>query len=104
LNKNVFINDNWQAHSGEKLGTIKETLIQSYADKTSNFFSRTYSQQLESYKNGLSEAKKSLEDVQRKVRETESMIAAKDKIINDLRLQVCIELVLIGKCRRSISS
>jgi hypothetical protein len=59
---------------------------------------------LESYKNGLSEAKKSLEDVQRKVRETESMIAAKDKIINDLRLQVSIELVLIGKCRGSISS
>ena len=48
---------------------------------------------MDSYKSGLAEAKKSLDDVQKKVRELESMLSAKDRIINDLRLQV--------KCRSS---
>jgi len=43
---------------------------------------------VESYKSGLADAKKALEDAQKKVRDAESMIAAKDRIINDLRLQV----------------
>jgi cell division protein FtsL len=43
---------------------------------------------VDSYKSGLAEAKKSLEDVQKKVRDLESMLSAKDRIINDLRLQV----------------
>ena len=40
---------------------------------------------MESYKSGLSDAKKSLEDAQKKIREVESLLVAKDKIINDLR-------------------
>ena len=53
-----------------------------------HFSSRTYSQQVDSYKSGLADAKKSLEEAQKKVREVESLLSAKDKIINDLRLQV----------------
>ena len=43
---------------------------------------------MDSYKTGLADAKKSLEEAQKKVREVESLLSAKDKIINDLRLQV----------------
>ncbi len=49
---------------------------------------KSYYQKLESYKRSLAEARKSQDEAQRKVRDCESMLSAKDKIINDLRLQV----------------
>jgi hypothetical protein len=62
------------------------------------YFCRTYSQQVDSYKKGLADAKQSLEAAQKKAREAEALLAAKDKIINDLRLQVAKNFVRMFFC------
>ena len=43
---------------------------------------------IDSNKSKLSEARKLIDELKKKSRESESMVLAKDKIINDLRLQV----------------
>ena len=43
---------------------------------------------IDSNKSKLSEAKKIIDELRKKSRESESMVLAKDKVINDLRLQV----------------
>ncbi len=49
---------------------------------------RSNSQTVESHKAKLTESKKINEDLQRRLRDHEAMAAAKDRIINDLRMQV----------------
>ena len=60
------------------------------------------------YKAKLTDVKRMVDDLQKKVRESESMLLAKDRIINDLRMQVNItknELYIKGSfCRKGVEN
>ena len=49
---------------------------------------KSQSKSMEEEKSKLGEARKLIEELKKKAREAESMVLAKDKIINDLRLQI----------------
>ena len=53
-------------------------------------------------KNKLADVKRIADELQKKVRESESMLLAKDRIINDLRMQVEMNKVLLY-CKKNLT-
>ena len=49
---------------------------------------KSHSQSIKDYKTKLADVNRLADDLQKKLRESDSMVLAKDRIINDLRMQV----------------